>query len=192
MLSKCLPNLSFLSFRFDRQDQKYYHAWLMSAQTVIDSLEFARARQELRGNLSVASLARLQDCLYDTAGSVEFAVTGGCDDEKRPILALDISGLLHLQCQRCLESMDYPLRLANTLLLVRPGENPDETVADPDAIDYVEASTEMDIAGLIEDEILLSLPFSPRHKEGECGNRAPGAETDKPGAFARLAELKKI
>ena len=43
--SKCLPKLRFSWFGFDRKTQKYYHARLMSAPAVIDSLEFARAEQ---------------------------------------------------------------------------------------------------------------------------------------------------
>jgi len=164
----------------------------MSARAVIDSLEFARTEQELRGNLPVSSLGRLHDCLHDTTGNVEFVVKGGHDDEKRPVLALDISGLLHLKCQRCLGQMDYPLRLSSVLRLVRRDENLAEVVADPDAVDCVEASAELDAAALVEDEILLSLPFSPRHEEGECGNRIKELNMDRRSAFAQLAELKKV
>lgn len=166
----------------------------MSAQAVIDSLEFARSEQELRGSLPVSGLTRLQDFLYDNVGSVDFVVKGGFDNELRPVLSLSVSGQIHLQCQRCLDRMDYPLRLSNTLLLVNRGENQDEAVVDPDAPDSVEASTAMDVAGLIEDEILLGLPFSPRHEAGACDYRLKDATQymDQPGGLAGLAELKKV
>lgn len=167
----------------------------MSAQAVIDSFEFARAEQELRGNLPVSGLARLQDCLYDGAGSVEFQLAGGHDAEQRPILSLNINGLLHLQCQRCLRRLDYPLQVSNTLLLVRRGENLADVVADPDAPDYIEASTELDVAGLIEDEILLSLPLAPRHAQGECLEPAEMRDAgsgDNVHPFSKLKDLKKI
>jgi uncharacterized protein len=166
----------------------------MSAQAVIDSLEFARAEQELRGNLPVSGLTRLQEFLYDNVGSVEFVVKGGCDDEMRPVLSLSISGRLHLQCQRCLERLDYPLRLSNTLLLVNRNENLAEVDIDPDAPDCVEVNAALDVAGLIEDEILLGLPFSPRHEAGACDYRVRGAAQDaeQTGGLARLAELKKV
>ena len=51
----------------------------MSAQvsrTVVDSLEFARAGQTLRGSLPVEALTRLHDSLYDTVGQVDFVVQG--------------------------------------------------------------------------------------------------------------------
>jgi len=166
----------------------------MSAQAVIDSLEFARAEQELRGNLPASGLTRLQDFLYDNVGSVEFVVKGGRDEEMRPVLSLDISGRLHLRCQRCLERLDYPLHLSNTLLLVNRGENLAEAVVDPDAPDCVEACAALDVSGLIEDEILLGLPFSPRHEAGACDYRVRDAaqDADEAGGLARLAELKKI
>ena len=94
----------------------------MPAQTVIDSLEFARTGQALRGSLPVPGLLRLRDSLAETPGEVEFMVQGGHDARQRPILSLDISGTLRLQCQRCLGALDYPLRLSNTLRLVSAGE----------------------------------------------------------------------
>ena len=165
----------------------------MSAQTVIDSLEFARAAQELRGRLPVTNLVRLQDCLVDADGSVDFVVKGGRDAERRPILALEISGLLHLQCQGCLGPLDYPLQLSNTLLLVRRGEDLGADADDPEAADCIEADPALDLAPLIEDEILLSLPFAPRHADGSCQSvlSAMRREGSAPAAFAKLAALKK-
>jgi uncharacterized protein len=191
--AKCLQSLGFPSFRFDRDEQKYYHARLMSARVVIDSLEFAQAQRELRGTLPVSGLMRLRDFLRDSAGSVEFVVTGGSDAEHRPVLALSVSGVLHMQCQRCLEQLDYPLRYSTTLRLVHPGEDLSKTVADPEAADAVEASAELDVAELIEDEILLSLPFSPRHAEGACDSRIKASgSTAEGGTFSGLAALKNV
>ncbi len=166
----------------------------MSAQTVIDSLEFARTEQEMRGSLPVAGLTRLRDCLIDTSGSVAFLIKGGRDDQRRPILAVEITGLLHVQCQRCLGLLDYPLLLLNTLRLVRPGENLGAEADDPDAADCIEGGSELDVAVLIEDEILLSLPFAPRHPEGACESALESVrrEAASPSAFAKLAALKKV
>jgi uncharacterized protein len=167
----------------------------MSAQAVIDSLEFVRAQQELQGDVPVSGLARLSDCLYNSNGSISYRLKGGRDSEQRHVLSLEINGLLHLRCQRCLGGMEYPLRLSNTLLLVRQGEKPAVAVADPDAPDYIEACDEMDVAGLIEDEILLCLPFSPRHAENECSGLAGSVMDVQPEkaapAFSKLMELKQ-
>lgn len=165
----------------------------MSAPAVIDSLEFARSEQQLVGELPVASLKRLDDVLYDTAGCLNYEIRGTRDKRNRAQLVLNITGSLQLQCQRCLGPMDYTVKVANALMLVARGAQPDEDLEEPESPDAIEASTELEIAGLIEDEVLLSLPLAPRHAEGACasrlGARTPRAES--ASAFAQLAVLKR-
>jgi uncharacterized protein len=165
----------------------------MSAAAVIDTLEFARALQELRGSLPVVSFKRLEDVLFDSEGSVEYAIRGSRDDRNRPQLELEITGGLHLQCQRCLGLLDYPVAERNTLLVVQRDADPEEDMDDPDAPDTIMATPELDVAGLIEEEVLLSLPLAPRHPEGTCqsrfGSMLERAEPPKP--FAELAALKR-
>ena len=162
-----------------------------STQTVIDSLEFARTGQTLRGSLPLPGLTRLKDSLVDTLGTVEYEVKGGHDARGRPLLKLAIHGMLHLQCQRCLEALEHPLQVLNTLLLVTAGESAAGDLNEEDA-EWVEASGNLDIAALVEDEIILSLPFAPRHEEESCrqaGTAAADGAADS--AFARLAVLKQ-
>lgn len=160
----------------------------MPAQTVIDSLEFAQTGQHLRGDVPIPGMMRLKDSLIDDLGEVRFEVTGSRDARRRPVLVLEISGVLHLQCQRCLGKLEYPLRVSNTLLLVGPGAG---GLEEEDA-DWIEASSELDVAGLVEDEIILSLPYSPRHEQGSCrqGGDA-GARRDGTSMFEKLAVLKR-
>jgi uncharacterized protein len=163
----------------------------MFAQAVIDSLEFARTEQTLRGNLPVPGLVRLQDSLHDTLGQVDVLVQGGKDGQRRPILRLEVTGALHLCCQRCLGQLDYPLRLSNTLLLLSQAESESGEFDDTEA-DWIVASSELDVAALIEDEIILSLPYAPRHAEEQCepgGTRNP--DDGATSKFAKLAALKK-
>jgi uncharacterized protein len=166
----------------------------MSAQvsrTVIDSLEFARTGQTLRGSLAVSDLTRLEDSLHDTLGLIEFAVHGGHDSRHRPTLRLDVTGVLHLKCQRCLGRLDFPLRLASTLLLASASETAASGLDDEEC-EWIEASPELDLGSLVEDEIILGLPYSPRHAEESC----PAGQHDAAGAtsrsaFAQLAALRR-
>lgn len=162
------------------------------SQTVIDSLAFARTGQTLHGSLQISGLTRLRDSLYDDVGRVDFVARGGHDARHRPTLNLEVSGLLHLKCQRCLGNLDYPLQIASTLLLAA---KPPETICDePDAeeSDWIEPSPELDVGGLVEDEIILGMPYAPRHPEGQC-RASPGeaAQRSPKPAFARLAVLKR-
>lgn len=159
----------------------------MPAQTVIDSLEFARTGQFLSGSLPIPGLARLRGSLHDELGEVRFEVRGTHDARGRPILALEIRGMLHLQCQRCLGLLEYPLRVSNALLLTGHGA----AELEEEEAETVEASNELDVAGLVEDEIILSLPYSPRHEEGTCRQAADATGGAAAGAFEKLAALKR-
>jgi DUF177 domain-containing protein len=155
---------------------------------VIDSLEFAKTGQILNGSLPLVEMPRLKDGLIDAGGAVEFEIRGGRDSRRRPVLMLKISGTLRLQCQRCLEAMDYPLEIVNKLRLVENGAD-DETEVE---IDWIEASPALDVAALVEDELVLSLPYSPRHEEGQCQARDRDPRTgDGASAFGKLAALKQ-
>lgn len=164
----------------------------MSAAAVIDSLEFARAGDELRGSVVGTGLRRLDDVLFDREGRLDYELRGSRDEHNRPQLELRIRGLLHLQCQRCLELLDYAVDIAATLRVVPRGAQLDDEADDPEGPDLLEADSELEVAGLIEEEVLLSLPLAPRHPEGACASRLPEAQRTEAAsrAFAQLAALK--
>ena len=127
--------------------------------------------------------------LYDTLGLVEFAVQGGYDSRHRPTLKVDVSGVLHLKCQRCLGQLDFPLRLASTLLLANAAEG---AALDDEECEWIEASPALDVESLVEDEIILGLPYSPRHAEDNCPADRPDPAGDTGrSAFAKLAALRR-
>lgn len=163
----------------------------MFAPAVIDSLEFARTGKVLRGAIELSTLSRLRSELYDGSGRVEFELVGACDGQARHLLHLEVRGALHFQCQRCLGFLPYPLDLRNTLLLVPGGGTPPDQ-DDPAAPDSIEASPVLDVAGLVEDEILLGLPYAPRHANEACVGTESGRSTSTivAGPFAALAALK--
>lgn len=163
----------------------------MSARAVIDSLEFARAARELRGSVPLGGLVRLQEYLLaDTARSVGFTLRGGRDDRGRLVLHIEINGLLDTQCQRCLEKMEFPLHLSNTLLL-QHADMTEVEADDPAAPDCIEASPELDVTTLVEDEILLGMPYAFRHEDRICAQADRKVDTAGPRAFSKLATLKK-
>jgi uncharacterized protein len=52
----------------------------------------------------------------------------------------------------------------------------------------------MDVVALIEDEILLGLPFAPRHAEHMCHSAGGAGEriANEGSPFSKLAELKRL
>jgi uncharacterized protein len=176
---------------FDTQEQKIYHARLMSARIVIDAHDFVRFTRSLHGKITLDECTRLKDYLADSRGKLEYKINGVLDKNNKSILQVIIKGKINLLCQRCLDGLVHVLDLKSTLLLVKNAKELsylDET----ESVEEILANPDMDIIELIEDEIILSLPISPRHRENECSTRelTNSYTAEKKRPFAALTKLK--
>lgn len=158
---------------------------------VIDAFDFARNARSLHGKIPLSALERLQDYLTDTLGSLLYAVGGDQDEEGKLVLQIQIHGAVNLKCQRCLEMLVHVLDI-NTRLLLAQDEGELSRFDEDASVDSVLARHDLDFLALIEDEIILNLPLSPRHREEEC-MIASGQDSyaDERTPFAALAALKK-
>lgn len=161
----------------------------MFARHFIDSPDFARNGRELRGEVAVADLPRLRDMLADPEGKISYFVRGLLDKSGKPMLEVTMDGSCQLICQRCLSGFAYPVHLVSRLLLAQEGELDDSSVED-DELDSILADKHLDVLALLEEEILLSLPFAPKHPAGACQLAAKGLNQPGNPAFAALAGLK--
>ena len=159
----------------------------MFAQPFIDSTDFAKNGREMCGEIPVSELLRLADVLANQSGSLTYKIRGSRDDE-HDMLVLEVSGVCILRCQRCLGELRYPLEIEARFRLL-PSDRLGE-VDEVDDVDGIEASQRLDVQALIEDEILLGLPFAPRHEEGAC-SPAVNVLQQSVNPFAVLAGLKK-
>ena len=160
----------------------------MSQRIVIDSLAFAREGGLLQGELPVASLTRLVDMLVDSTGCLRYRVQGGVGPRNRPQLMLQLDGVLSVCCQRCLEGIDYPVRVRSLLELVKDEEELTQEEIEDDSKDFLTAQKELDVVELIEDEVILDLPPAPRHDS--CTLPEAGRQTEKVSPFSVLLGLK--
>ncbi len=164
----------------------------MSQRIVINSLAFAREADVLQGELPIASLTRVLDCLTDSANSVghlSYRIEGRVAPRNRSQLLLQVDGVLSLCCQRCLEGVEYPIELRSLLEIVdNEGDLTQEELED-DSRDFLLAQEELDVAALIEDEILLALPTVPRHESCVLPQAGQGT-TAKILPFSALTGLK--
>lgn len=160
----------------------------MSKRVVINSLTFARETASLQGELPVAELTRLHDLLVDATGSVHYRAEGRLGPRNRPQLLLQLNGVLSVRCQRCLESIAYPLEVRSVLEFVENEEDLTQEEMEDDSKDFLPAQKELDVVALIEDEIILDLPSAPRHDS--CALPNAGQETGSASPFSVLAGLK--
>lgn len=160
----------------------------MSQPIVIDSLAFAREAGSLQGELPIASLTRVLDLLTDSVGCLSYRVEGKLGEHNRPQLMLTLDGVLSVRCQRCLDGIDYPLKVKSLLEFVSDEEDLTQEEIEDDSRDFLPAQKEIDVIALIEDEIILELPSAPRHESCALPCSKQGTESVSP--FSVLKGLK--
>jgi uncharacterized protein len=133
----------------------------MPQAEVIDGLQFARAALERRGVVGIERLPRLTQLQGSTEG-LEYHLRGGRAGNGKPCLRLSVRGSVKLPCQRCLDPIQVPIVIDAELQLAESAREISEA---DDEIDRVLASRNMDVAWLVEDEVILALPMVVRHEE---------------------------
>lgn len=162
-------------------------AAFMSHEPVIDGFEFASAGAKRQGVWLAGDFPRLRDVLAPQAGEVAYEIEGVHDERGRPALRLRVNGTLQLRCQRCLEPMPFEVHTDETLVLAASVAEIHAEPADAHAADRVVARREMPLRELVEDEIILALPYAPRHES--CTARPSPDADGKTSPFAGLRGL---
>jgi uncharacterized protein len=161
-----------------------------------DALGLAARGETLAGEVDLGRRPRVADRLVpEAAAPLAWQIAGAHDALGRPTLVVTIEGALPMLCQRCLQLFDVPIAQRSEVLLARDGAELKRL--DAEAPEVVLAAAPIDALSLIEDEVLLSLPFAPRHPEGGCPpgatenlGRNPARQTNL-SPFASLAALKR-
>ncbi len=164
-------------------------AVLMSIQPVIDGFEFARLGKRLTGSWRAADLPRLKDVLAADSGALEWSLAGVHDDRGRPGLRVRIQGALRISCQRCLGILELPVQIDSTLVLAGSLAEMDDVPLDAGTPDFVLAGKEMPVRELLEDELLLGIPYAPRHDDCGAINDRQGVDARQASPFAGLRGL---
>jgi uncharacterized protein len=168
----------------------------MYARPFIDSLDFARNGREISGEVQIAELPRLLEILENPQGILSYIVQGGVDKLGTHFLDVSVVGQCQLRCQRCLNDLDYPVRLETRLLLRDQSslDALDENVAggEEEEFDSILADTHLNVLDMLEEEILLSLPIAPKHESGACQvTDGEDVRREEKNPFAVLAKLKR-
>jgi len=161
----------------------------MSHQPVIDGFEFASAGATQQGVLALRDLPRLRDMLASDAGEVTYRMQGTRDERGRPALQLRVEGTLQLRCQRCLEPLSFRVEAEDLLVLAATLSEIHAEPADANAPDRIVAGREMPVRDLVEDELILALPYAPRHESCAPGTAAEEGRGNSP--FAGLRGLMR-
>ena len=162
-----------------------------------EAFDVALRGAALTGTAKVASMPRVADQLVEDAGQdsseVSWRIAGTTDAQGRPALDIELHGSVPLECQRCLQTFTWPVEQRTTLLLARSERELELLDADDETLEVILADAPQDALTLIEDEVLLALPFAPRCERPGCAGsplQSRDPDAPRPSAFAALAGLK--
>lgn len=158
----------------------------------INPLRLAKSREWIQGSLQLDSFGRLKDGLLENTGELSFSLSFYFDESGVCVIESKIGTQVTLECQRCLKPVVCQIHKKTLLGLVENKDDIDNLAKEYEPLQIDEET--FSVKQLIEDELLLSIPFSPLHAENECDGKAvldQFNENASPKPFAALAALKK-
>jgi len=149
-----------------------------------DPDRLADQRVVLEGEVEKEALPRLRDMALEGIGSVQGQIRFGRDDEKRVVMEGQAQASLSLSCQRCGAPFVQPVETAWRLVFARSQK--DEHSLAEQGVDVWYHEGLVDVAMILEDEVMLALPMAPSHPF-DCEPQQ--IQEAKPHPFAALAGL---
>ena len=167
---------------------------------IIEPLALAIQGRTMEGRIDVARLARLLPLLRSSEGEAVYSLRFDRDEGGVPCVVGEVSATLVLQCQRCMEDMAYPVKAKVRLGIVTSRQTVEQL---PDRYEPLLVSeSDISVASIVEDELILALPIVAMHKTEECSSGEAYqqqvvtqedntcAKPQRENPFAVLAQLK--
>lgn len=172
----------------------HYQVMLYRLPEYIDPLQLADNRGELKGQIPVSDLDRLNDLLIADTGSVTVALFFGREG-RLPKIEGTLETELNLCCQNCLQAVVWPVKHSVKLGIVKTIEQANRLPEDFEPL--LLNNDTVFLKEIIEDELLLTLPTYPKHQY-DClalQKDIKNSDTDtgqvhKKNPFSILANLK--
>jgi uncharacterized protein len=166
-----------------------------------DAFKLVARRGHVDGAVDPFDLDRVHDVLGDEDGEippseVRFRLEGDVDPQGRTVLHVALEGEVPLQCQRCLRLFYWPVDQHTTVLLAHD-EQELAYLDDNDEREVVLAAAPLDPLDIVEEELVLSLPYVPRCERADCVAGAAARDAveavppSSPSPFEALAKKLK-
>ena len=137
----------------------------MSLPTYIDLRRLAEQEVLLEGSTPLLQMERLCACLLDVK-QTDHVVARFEFNKSQPglyVMQANIQATLRLQCQRCMEPMDFKAAVSPRFALVTTEQEMESLPLSYEPLWGTEGL--VSLLETIEDELLLTLPIVPRHDE---------------------------
>lgn len=164
--------------------------------TQVDVRKLVLKGAEISAEFPVSMLPRFSGMLANTEGSISAVLRFFTDENKVQVVEGEVKSSPFVVCQRCLEPMPVNIESHFELGLVRDDERAKQLPAGLDPL-IVEDDL-INLADIVEEELILSLPFVNYHKVEDCqrdqlfstGQFDPSIERLADSPFKVLESLK--
>lgn len=158
------------------------------APQFIDPWNFAQGRKMLCVTLPLCDTQEVKQWVKKD-DVVSFHIKGMIDEYRQPHLMGSFALTLTLQCQRCLNAMQWPLEHEFDYVLIRDETQEDKVEGNSETLICTENT--MDLVWFLEEEILLAMPMIAKHDNclppAHVNEKLPSSEHP----FAALKEMMK-
>ena len=149
-----------------------------------------------QGEIALSELKRLGEMLHpsgetEAVGKVLLDFGFSRNEFDIPMITGHLQTRLGLECQRCLQPLELPLELDFRLMI----DASEELMRQSSDDTLYSVAGFIDIAEVVEDELILALPLVAMHEDTACNEnwQASGSISDgvaKENPFAVLQQLK--
>ena len=146
------------------------------------------------GEIALSELSRVGELLHpgkpDLEGrkiALKFEFVS--NESEIPMLVGRLETNLELECQRCLNALEWPIALDFSLMI----DASDELVLNSSVDTLYSEDGFIDIVEVVEDELILAIPLVAMHEDTACNKNWQVAESEsaiKDNPFAVLQQLK--
>jgi uncharacterized protein len=141
----------------------------------IDPLHLADKRGELKGQIPISKLDRLADILFSDTGMVTVELFFGREGRLAKVEG-QIEAVLELECQNCLQAIQWPVKNTVKLGIVTSLDQADRLPEDYEPLLVDEGK--ILLKNIVEDELLLILPTFPKHQHQCLAQQSDNAKLD--------------
>ncbi len=160
---------------------------------VIDPRRFCQQGVVLCGSAAVNELPRLAEHNV-VVERVDANLTFTVDEQRKRVVKGSVTADVQVQCQRCLGALPLALDCEVSLAVVVDEESSRELAESYDP--WIVAAEEAELYAMLEEEILLNLPFVAYH-DFACAERPAehdieqNKQSEKSNPFQMLQQLKE-
>ena len=136
----------------------------------------------------LASFARLRDMVEGDTGSVDIDLRFYVDEQKLRRIDGRVHAAVQVCCQRCLQPMPIEVDSGFAVAAVWSDDDAEQLPRDIDP--YIVGDEPQDLRELIEDELIISLPYISFHDSGTCAEQAAQRAAEQAAKDEEIAAEK--